>query len=176
MHLRVNPSVPRSPPGARPTQLLSEDGTLRDSCMIPRPNYRQVQARRRPSEFWLNSPAWIGENCTLFCSSIYSPFLNLDGASDPPIFFYTNDEILATLEEFRPDHPMLLARSARSVGTMATVEPPSLASSSTSSRAPSMVSSSSSSAPPSTPAPAATSDGVVTEPSMLILLPPSALF
>src|SRR6266567_275097 len=144
MHLHVNPSVPRSPPGAHPAQLLSEDGTLRDSCMIPRPNYRQVQAHCRPSEIWLNSPAWIGENSTLFCSSIYLPFLNVDGASNPPIFFYTNDEILATLEEFRPDHPMLLVRSA---GTMATVEPPSLALSSTSSRAPSMVSSSSSSAP-----------------------------
>jgi hypothetical protein len=164
MDLRVNPSVPRSPPGAHPVQRLSEDGTPRDLCMIPRPNYRQVQALRRPSEIWLNSPAWIGENFTLFCSSIYLSFLNLDGASNPPIFFYSNDEILATLEKFRPDHPRLLARSA---GTMATVEP-SRALSSTSSCAPSVVSSSSNSAPPSTPAPRSTSDGVVTEPCMLV--------
>jgi hypothetical protein len=162
MHPCVNPSVPKSPPGAHPAQLLSEDGTPRDLCMIPRPNYRQVQALRRPSEIWLNSPAWIGKNSTLFHSSIYLPFLDLDGASNPPIFFYSNDEILATLEKFRPGHPMLLARSA-GAGTA-----PSLASSSISSHAPSMVSSSSDSAPPSTPAPVGIPDDVVTEPCTLV--------
>ncbi|KDR67216.1 hypothetical protein GALMADRAFT_80029 [Galerina marginata CBS 339.88] len=61
------------------------------------PAYPLVLPRRRPSETWLNSasPGWM------------------DGAYDPPICYHSHEEVLETLREFRPDHPLLLAsRSA----------------------------------------------------------------
>jgi len=60
MRLQVTPSVPKSPRGASTIRAIP----LRMEPGDP-PGFRQVQPRRRPSEHWLNSPAWIGKNLPL---------------------------------------------------------------------------------------------------------------
>ncbi|KAJ7625195.1 hypothetical protein B0H17DRAFT_1218829 [Mycena rosella] len=82
MQHRLHPSVSRSPKPA-PVPL----GPSTQENIPPRPNYADL---RRPSDFWLKSvfPGWI------------------DGASDPPLRFYTHDQIVTTMLTYNPGHPM----------------------------------------------------------------------
>ncbi|KAJ6473089.1 hypothetical protein C8R45DRAFT_835651 [Mycena sanguinolenta] len=81
MQRRVHPSVPTAAQLA-PTPL---GASTRANLVPPRPNYAGL---RRPSEIWLKNPGWI------------------DGASEPPIYFHSQDEILMTMLTFNPEHPM----------------------------------------------------------------------
>ncbi|KAJ6601564.1 hypothetical protein B0H10DRAFT_1823908, partial [Mycena sp. CBHHK59/15] len=59
--------------------------STRANIAPPRPDCANF---RRPSDIWLKTPGWI------------------DGASEPPIFFGSQDEIILTMLTFNPDHPM----------------------------------------------------------------------
>ncbi|KAF8176897.1 hypothetical protein K438DRAFT_1727053 [Mycena galopus ATCC 62051] len=81
MQRRVHPSVPPASQNS-PTPL---GASTRANVVPPRPDYANL---RRPSDNWLKNPGWI------------------DGASEPPIFFTSQDEIVLTMLTFNPDHPM----------------------------------------------------------------------
>ncbi|KAJ7880688.1 hypothetical protein B0H13DRAFT_2345482 [Mycena leptocephala] len=92
----VHPSVPKSPKSA-PTPL----GVSTRENVPPRPDYAGLP--RRPSDTSLNSanPGWM------------------DGASEPPIFFNSADDIVMTMFTWNPAHPMFKAIPADN-----TVPPP----------------------------------------------------
>ncbi|KAK7046797.1 hypothetical protein R3P38DRAFT_84161 [Favolaschia claudopus] len=87
MHPYIHPSVPRSPSSGSPAPLGPSNGA--NVQIPPRPDYANLNPRR-PSEHWLNSlnPGWI------------------DGASEPPIFFFSQEEIAMTMLTWNPGHPM----------------------------------------------------------------------
>ncbi|KAJ6481124.1 hypothetical protein C8R45DRAFT_831641 [Mycena sanguinolenta] len=89
MHPYIHPSVPKSPKsGSQPRPLAP---SARNN-LPPRPDYANLNSRR-PSETWLKSlnPGWI------------------DGASEPPIFFHSPDDIVMTMLTWNPAHPMFSA-------------------------------------------------------------------
>jgi hypothetical protein len=54
---------------------------------------------RRPSDFWLKNPAWIGEPHFYLFNIVrtdHSSF-HIDGAIDPPHFYHSHEEIEAAL-------------------------------------------------------------------------------
>ncbi|KAJ7088713.1 hypothetical protein C8R44DRAFT_649479, partial [Mycena epipterygia] len=57
----------------------------------PHPDYTNF---RRPSDGWLEKPAWIVS----------------DGGLNPPQFYYSHEEILTTLFMWNPDHPCFTER------------------------------------------------------------------
>ncbi|KAJ7856212.1 hypothetical protein B0H14DRAFT_2352800 [Mycena olivaceomarginata] len=80
----VHPSVPKSPKsGPAPLGPSTRDN------LPPRPDYANLNPRR-PSDTWLNSlnPGWM------------------DGASNPPIFFHSAEDIVMTMLTWNPTHPM----------------------------------------------------------------------
>ncbi|KAJ6596503.1 hypothetical protein B0H10DRAFT_1960167 [Mycena sp. CBHHK59/15] len=77
----VHPSVPPASQ-IRPTLL---GASTRANIAPPRPDCANF---RRPSDIWLKTPGWI------------------DGATEPPVFFGSQDEIILTMLTFNPDHPM----------------------------------------------------------------------
>ena len=54
---------------------------------------------RRPSEFWLKNPAWIGEEYLFLFDVIRTDhsLFQIDGAIDPPHFYHSHEEIEAAL-------------------------------------------------------------------------------
>jgi hypothetical protein len=52
---------------------------------------------RRPSEFWLNNPAWIGMFLICKVDTYLITPVSADGALDPPHFYHTRADIAAAL-------------------------------------------------------------------------------
>ncbi|KAG6904417.1 hypothetical protein DXG01_010072, partial [Tephrocybe rancida] len=79
----VHPSTPKPRHGSRPPPLTpSAIGNKENRPTVPR-------APRKPSDGWMKTLGWI------------------DGGVNPPIFFYTEDDIRETLNYYAPDHPFL---------------------------------------------------------------------
>lgn len=61
--LRVNPSIPLSPKGTRLTPLMPSN--KENILFVPaRPDYANILPPR-PSEGWLEQPAWIGRSISI---------------------------------------------------------------------------------------------------------------
>ncbi|KAJ7778022.1 hypothetical protein DFH07DRAFT_766239 [Mycena maculata] len=84
MQRHVYPSALHSPRSS-----VAPLGLSTRENLPPRPDYVNLNIRR-PSQTWLNSPnpGWM------------------DGASDPPICFKDQDEIITTMLTWNPGHPM----------------------------------------------------------------------
>jgi len=61
------------------------DENRSSTTLVSNPNVQ------RPSEGWLQQPAWIGMFCVLVVS--FSAEISLDGGVNPPRFYYSHEEI-----------------------------------------------------------------------------------
>ncbi|KAJ2929663.1 hypothetical protein H1R20_g7411, partial [Candolleomyces eurysporus] len=68
---------------------------------------------RCPSDQWFDSLGWIGMPLPFTSIPLLIAFHVKDGASNPPIYFYTHDEKLTVLRYFRPNHPRIAELEAQ---------------------------------------------------------------
>jgi hypothetical protein len=90
----LHPSAPKSPKGVHPPPLTPV-------VMLPQPDYANILPHR-PSDGWLLNPAWIGTH--FFHWYLCTADHWVDGGSNPPIYFYSIQEIKNMLQAYHPDH------------------------------------------------------------------------